>query len=66
MSINGIGIRGHHERNEELRIAYLALINLMSFELTRIADFYEPHGHLACGGKWDVALKTCAPSALPR
>src|SRR5262245_17551231 len=49
LALNGIGIRSHHERYEELRIAYLALINLMAFELSRIADLYEPHGHVACG-----------------
>jgi hypothetical protein len=49
LSLNGIGIRGHHERYEELRIADLALINLMAFELTRITDLHEPHEHIACG-----------------
>src|SRR4029453_730103 len=55
-SLNGIGIRKLHDRYEELRVAYLALINLMSFVLTRIADLYEPHGHVACGknGRWFV------------
>jgi hypothetical protein len=49
-----------HDRYEELRIAYLALINLMSFVL-RIPDLYEPHGHVACGtnGMWVEDVSAC-------
>jgi hypothetical protein len=49
LALNGIGIWKPRERYEDHRIAYLALIDLMSFVLTRTADFYEPHGHIACG-----------------
>jgi hypothetical protein len=49
LSLNGIGFWRLPKRYEELRIAYLALIDLMAFVLTRIADLYEPHGHVACG-----------------
>jgi hypothetical protein len=49
LALNGIGIWKPRERYEDHRIAYLALIDLMSFVLTRTADLYEPHGHIACG-----------------
>jgi hypothetical protein len=49
LSLNGIGFLRLHKRYEELRIAYLALIGLMSFVLTRILDLYEPNGNVACG-----------------
>jgi hypothetical protein len=49
LALNGIGIWKPRERYEDLRIAYLALIDLMSLVLTRMADLYEPHGHVACG-----------------
>lgn len=37
------------ERHDELRIAYLALINPMSLVLARMRDLDEPHGHVAFG-----------------
>ena len=47
--LNGIGIRRLHESYDKLRIASLALVNLMSFVLIRMHDLYEPHGYVACG-----------------